>query len=42
MDGKLYDKKKIHFQSHSINEKEVEEVPILFVDGMLGRYFCFY
>ena len=36
MDGKLYDKKFI-FKANSINEKEVEEVPILFVDGVVVR-----
>jgi hypothetical protein len=36
MDGKLYDKKFI-FKANSINEKEVEEVPILFVDGVIVR-----
>lgn len=32
----LYDKKFI-FKANSINEKEVEEVPILFVDGVIVR-----
>ena len=36
MDGKLYDKKFI-FKANSINEKEVEEVPILFVDGVMVK-----
>jgi hypothetical protein len=36
MDGKLYDKKFI-FKAHSINEDFVEEVPILFVDGVIVR-----
>ena len=36
MDGKLYDKKFI-FKANSINETEVEEVPILFVDGVIVR-----
>lgn len=36
MDGKLYDKKFI-FKANSINESEVEEVPILFVDGVIMR-----
>ena len=36
MDGKLYDKKFI-FKANSINETEVEEVPILFVDGVIIR-----
>jgi hypothetical protein len=36
MDGKLYDKKFI-FKANSINEAEVEEVPILFVDGVIVR-----
>ena len=36
MDGKLYDKKFI-FKASSINETEVEEVPILFVDGVIVR-----
>jgi hypothetical protein len=34
MDGKLYDKNSF---SNSINETEVEEVPILFVDGVIVR-----
>ena len=34
--GTLYDKKFI-FKANSINEKEVEEVPILFVDGVIVR-----
>lgn len=33
---KLYDKKFI-FKANAINEKEVEEVPILFVDGVIVR-----
>ena len=36
MDGKLYDKKFV-FKANSINETEVEEVPILFVDGVIVR-----
>jgi hypothetical protein len=36
MDGKLYDKKFI-FKANFINETEVEEVPILFVDGVIVR-----
>jgi hypothetical protein len=36
MDGKLYDKKFI-FKANSINETEVEEVPILFVDGVIVK-----
>ncbi|MBB1193714.1 hypothetical protein DNC80_08545 [Flavobacterium sp. SOK18b] len=36
MDGKLYDKKFI-FKAKAINETEVEEVPILFVDGVIVR-----
>lgn len=36
MDGKLYDKKFI-FKANVINETEVEEVPILFVDGVIVR-----
>nr|WP_314839623.1 hypothetical protein [uncultured Flavobacterium sp.] len=36
MDGKLYDKKFI-FKANAINETEVEEVPILFVDGVIVR-----
>ena len=36
MDGKLYDKKFI-FKANSINEKEVEEVPILFIDGVMVK-----
>ena len=36
MDNKLYDKKFI-FKANSINEKDVEEVPILFVDGVIIR-----
>ncbi len=36
MGNKLYDKKFI-FKAHSVNEKEVEEVPILFVDGVIVR-----
>jgi len=33
---KLHDKKFV-FKAQSINEKEVEEVPILFVDGVIVR-----
>jgi hypothetical protein len=36
MDGKLYDKK-FTFKANSINETDVEEVPILFVDGVIVR-----
>ena len=36
MDGKLYDKKFI-FKANSINETVVEEVPVLFVDGVIVR-----
>ncbi len=36
MDQKLYDRKFI-FKAHSINEDFVEEVPILFVDGVIVR-----
>ena len=36
MDNKLYDKKFI-FKANSINEIDVEEVPILFVDGVIVR-----
>ena len=36
MDGKLYDKK-FTFKANSINETNVEEVPILFVDGVILR-----
>jgi hypothetical protein len=36
MDGKLYDKKFI-FKANAINETEVEEVPVLFVDGVIVR-----
>lgn len=36
MDGKLYDKK-FAFKANSINETEVEEVPILFIDGVIVR-----
>ncbi|OAB31407.1 hypothetical protein SAMN05444395_101617 [Flavobacterium fryxellicola] len=36
MDGKLYDKK-FTFKANSINETNVEEVPILFVDGVIVR-----
>ena len=36
MDGKLFDKKFV-FKANSINEKEAEEVPILFVDGVIVR-----
>ena len=34
MDNKLYDKKFI-FKANTINEKNVEEVPILFVEGII-------
>lgn len=34
IDGKLYDKNYI-FKANSINEKAVEEVPILFKDGIM-------
>jgi len=36
MGGKLYDRKFI-FKANSINEDLVEEVPILFVDGIIVR-----
>jgi len=36
IDGTLYDKKFI-FKANSINEAEMEEVPILFVDGVIVR-----
>ena len=36
IDGTLYDKKFI-FKANSINEIEMEEVPILFVDGVIVR-----
>lgn len=36
MDNKLYDKKFI-FKANSINENTVEEVPILFIDGVIVR-----
>ena len=36
MGNKLYDKKFI-FKAYSINETDVEEVPILFVDGIIVR-----
>ncbi len=36
MGGKLYDRKFI-FKANSINEEAVEEVPILFVDGVIER-----
>ncbi len=36
MEDKLYDKKFI-FKANSINEDNVEEVPILFVDGVIVR-----
>jgi hypothetical protein len=36
IDDKLYDKKFV-FKAQSITEKEVEEVPILFVDGVIVR-----
>jgi hypothetical protein len=36
MDNKLYDKKFI-FKANTINEVDVEEVPILFVDGVIVR-----
>jgi len=35
-DGKLYDKK-FTFKANFINETEVEEVPILFVNGVIVR-----
>ena len=34
--NKLFDKKFI-FKANSINEKDVEEVPLLFVDGVIVR-----
>ena len=34
MDNKLYDKKFI-FKANTLNEKNVEEVPILFVEGII-------
>ncbi|MGK0296059.1 MAG: hypothetical protein ACI884_002234, partial [Ulvibacter sp.] len=34
--NKLYDKKFI-FKAQSINEEETEEVPILFVEGIIVR-----
>jgi len=34
--NKLYDKKFI-FKANSINEKDMEEVPLLFVDGVIVR-----
>lgn len=36
IDGTLYDKKFI-FKANSINESDMEEVPILFVDGVIVR-----
>lgn len=36
IDGTLYDKKFI-FKANSISESEMEEVPILFVDGVIVR-----
>ncbi|WP_367772585.1 hypothetical protein AB3G33_03360 [Flavobacterium sp. WC2421] len=36
IDDKLYDKKFI-FKANTINETDVEEVPILFVDGVIIR-----
>ncbi len=36
IDGTLYDKKFI-FKANCINETEMEEVPILFVDGVIVR-----
>ncbi|MGG7034861.1 MAG: hypothetical protein ACI7YS_06655 [Flavobacterium sp.] len=36
IDGKLYDKK-YTFRADSINENAMEEVPILFVDGVIVR-----
>lgn len=36
MDNKLYDKKFV-FKANSIDEKNVEEVPILFIDGVIVR-----
>lgn len=36
IEGRLYDKKFI-FKANSINETEMEEVPILFVDGVIVR-----
>ena len=36
IDGTLYDKKFI-FKANSINETEMEEVPIFFVDGVIVR-----
>ncbi|MCW2120508.1 hypothetical protein [Flavobacterium sp. 7A] len=36
MDNKLYDKKFI-FKANSINATDVEEVPILFIDGVIVR-----
>ncbi|OAZ03483.1 hypothetical protein [Flavobacterium succinicans] len=36
IDGTLYDKKFI-FKANSINETEMEEVPILFVDGVIVK-----
>tara|TARA_R110000868_G_scaffold167991_4_gene402575 strand:+ start:1448 stop:1855 length:408 start_codon:yes stop_codon:yes gene_type:complete len=36
IDDKLYDKKFI-FKANTINETDVEEVPILFVDGVIVR-----
>jgi hypothetical protein len=36
MGNKLYDKKFI-FKANSINENDTEEVPILFVEGVIVR-----
>ena len=36
MDGKLYDKKFI-FRTNTINERATEEVPILFVNGVIVK-----
>lgn len=36
IDNKLHDKKFV-FKANSVNDKEVEEVPILFVDGVIVR-----
>ena len=40
IDGTLYDKKFI-FKANSINETEMEEVPILFVDGVIVRLISY-
>lgn len=40
IDGTLYDKKFI-FKANSINETEMEEVPILFVDGVIVRQISY-